>query len=169
MPVRDDRGRVLGFVEPFLVEPNDISGCLLPPIKMLSPQRWWRLVLHDSRLGSGIHGDEPLLLTCNPGDAVLLWQEGFVFAVAPVGHWNDRNLRRVCARKTRLVYVASKEILWGEDFMSLLSLLGSDATRLDIAVLPKDMTVPHYLRTYGAQALRDRLDAAVPVGQILKA
>jgi hypothetical protein len=168
MPVRDDRGRVLGFVEPFLVEPNDISGCLLPPSKMLSPQRWWRLVLHDSRMGSGTHGDEPLLLTCNPWDAVLLWQEGFESAVAPVGHWNDRNLRRVCALKTRLVYAASKEILWSEDFMSLLSLLGSDAARLDIAVLPKGMTATNYLRKHGAQALHDRIDAAVPVGQILK-
>lgn len=169
MPVRDDRNRVLGFVEPFLVEPNDISGCLLPPSKMLSPQRWWRLVLHDSRMGSGTHGDEPLLLTCNPWDAVLLWQEGFVFAVASVGHWNDRNLRRVCARKTRLVYAASKEILWSEDFLSLLSDLESNATRLYVAVLPNGLTITGYLRAYGAQALRDRLDSAVPVSQILKA
>ena len=91
-----------------------------------------------------------------------------MFAVAPVGRWNDRNLRRVCARKTRLVYAASKEILWSEDFMSLLSLLGSDAARLDIAVLPKGMTVTHYLRKHGAQALRARLDSAVPVSQVLK-
>lgn len=109
-----------------------------------------------------------MLLTSTPLDAVLLWQQGFAAAVAPVRRWGERNLRRIRALNAKLIYVASVEFSRSGDLMSLISLLGSDVSRLHMVVPPNGLPVTDYLRTHGVQALRDRLDAAVPVAQVLK-
>lgn len=165
MPIRDDRKRVLGFAKLILPGPDHL---LLIPTHVLPSLRWDRLVIRNSRTALGIQAAGPLLLTSGPWDAVLLWQQGFASAVAPVRHWGERNLRRIRALNTKLIYVASVEFFRSDDFMSLLSLLGSDVARLYVVELPSGSTVADYLREHGAQALRARLDSAVPVSQALK-
>ena len=166
MPVRDDRKRVLGFAHLILPGPDRL---LLIPTYVLSSLGWDRLVIRSSRTALGIQGAWPLLLTSAPLDAVLLWQQGFASAVAPVRHWGERNLRRMRALNAKLIYVASVEFFRSDDFMSLLSLLGNDAARLSIVELPNGLAVADYLRKHGGQALRARLDSAVPAAQVLKA
>ncbi len=168
MPVRDDRKRVLGFAKLDHFGPDHLFNSQLPPRIVLSRQRWDRLFLYNCHVASGIQGADPLLLMSDPCDAVLLWQEGFVFAVAPVENWSERNLRRIRALESRLIYAASMEFFRSEVFMWLLSQLGSDVTRLYIVELPSGSTVADYFRTHGTQALRARLDTAVPVCQVLK-
>jgi DNA primase len=167
LPIRNEHGRVLALAGAY-VGRSHFRERSYNPTENYSFHRYSRLVFQYLDRGSKIQEEDRLFLMDDPLDAILVGQQGMAPVVAPVGEWDAHNLRRICSLKTRFVYAASVDVLRSEDFMSLLSLLGSDATRLDIAVLPKDMTVPRYLRAYGAQALRDRLDAAVPVGQILK-
>jgi hypothetical protein len=168
IPVRDDGKKVLGFAKLDQFGPTHLRDSDLPPRIVFSRQRWDRLFLHNCHAASGIQGAEPLLLTSDPLDAVVLWQEGFVFAVAPVKDWSERNLRRIRALKSRLIYAVSREFFRREAFMLLLSQLGSNVARLYIVELPNGSTVAGYLRTHGAQALRARFDSAVPVSQVLK-
>lgn len=167
MPVRDERKRVLDFVEQFL-SGRDRHLYMVPPVRVLSPKRVERLVLRDCRASFRVQGGDPLLLTSDPWDAVSFWQEGFVSAVAPARPWRERNLRRIRSWNAKLIYVASMEFFGSDTFLRFLSLLGNDATRLHIVELPNGLTVTGYLRKHGAQALRARLDSAVPVSEVLK-
>lgn len=167
LPVRNEHGRVLALVGAYVGRGHSRERSY-NPTENYSLHRYSRLVFQYHNRGSKIPEGERLLLVGDPLDAILVGQQGMAPVVAPLGEWDGQNIRRIRSLKTRFVYAASLDMLWSEEFMSLLSLLGSDAARLDIAMLPKDMTVPHYLHKHGAQALRARLDAAVPVSQVLK-
>ncbi len=165
MPVRDNRNRILGFVD--LTHPRD-GWTRLISANVFTYRRWERVIIRNRHTASGSQEAGPLVLTSNAREAVLLWQHGFALAVAEAGGWNRRNLRRILAMNTKFTYVSSVEYFRSHDFILLLSMLGHDASRFHIVVLSDGLTVTDYLRKHGAHALRARLDSAVPVGRILR-
>lgn len=167
LPIRNEHGRVLALVGAYVGRGHSRERSY-NPTENYSVHRYSRLVFQYLDRGSKIQEEDRLLLVDDPWDAILMGQQGIAPVVAPLGEWDGENLRRIRSLNARFVYAASVDVLWSEDFMSLLSLLGSDAARLDIAMLPKGMTATHYFRKHGAQALHARLESAVPVSQVLK-
>lgn len=156
MPVRDNRKRTFGFVDLTGPRPNSVS---FTDENVISYRRWDRAVIRNKHATTGGQEAGPLILTNNDWKAVLLWQHGFDSVAPAARSWNRVNLRRILAMNTVFTHVSSTEVTMIDDLLHLLSLLGHDAARLRVALLPDGLT---------GQALRDRLDSAVPVAQVLK-
>jgi hypothetical protein len=157
MPVRDNRKRIIGFVDLTGPKPDWVSFI---DENVISYRRWDRAVIRNRHAVSGGHQAGPLILTNDAWKSILLWQHGFDSVAPPARSWNRLNLRRILAMNTVFTHVSSTEATMADDLLHMLSLLGHDAARLRVAMLPDGLT---------GQALRARLDSAVPAVQVWKA
>ncbi|MEK6802445.1 MAG: CHC2 zinc finger domain-containing protein [Nitrospirota bacterium] len=174
VPVRDRQGRCCGFYEQIVGETAELgntSSCLPYGFRLLQPRRVERLVFSSPSVSTGFETFPSVVLVEHPWDVVSLAEGGMEQAVyvCPLdpAEYHDR-LNGFLVRTRRAIWPVHQSQLNVEFLQHLFSLTDESIGRLAFMLLSEGERIPEVLRREGVAACEARLDAAVPVKELLK-
>ena len=159
IPIADERGRIVGFGGRALgdAQPKYLNTAETPVFNKR------KLLFGLDRAHRSIASEGCAIVVEGYMDAIAAWEAGVTNVVATLGtSFTGDHAGLLLRRAPRIVFCYDSDTAGQEATLRALAAVRGRAAEVRVLLLPDGKDPDEYVRTHGAQALRDLVETAVP-------